>query len=101
MTKLLSTLMLMLLAACAVAAAEPRILNKQVACADKDQVFKSVAQDFGEIPQWTGQSPQSNTNLVLTANLKTGSWTLIEYNSTMACVLAVGENSNSGWGLPI
>lgn len=99
MDKLLMALVL--LVAVATATAEPRILNKQVACDERDNVFKSIVEDFGETPQWTGQSPLYKTNLVLTVNLKTGSWTLIEYNGTMACVLAVGENSNSRWGIPI
>lgn len=99
MRKLLTALVLLVVGA--VAQAEPRILNKQVMCDDRDTVFKSIVEDFGETPQWTGQSSQYKTNIVLTVNLKTRSWTLIEYDSTMACVLAVGENSDSRWGIPV
>ena len=80
------------------ASAEPRELNKRVICDTKANVFQHLIKEFKEEPQWHGRSPNQNTELMLTVNPVTGSWTLIEYSSDFACVLAVGENSSSKLG---
>ena len=81
--------------------AELRTLNKPVVCDTTERVFSSVMETFKETPQWRGPSPQQGTDIVLTVNLTTGSWTLIEYTTVMACVIAVGEKSTGLWGIPI
>ena len=88
-----SLILMILLLACTTVAAQPKTLSKPVVCDDKEKVFKSILGDFKETPQWMGLSPESNSRVVLTVNLKTGSWTLIEYDSVTACIIAVGENS--------
>jgi hypothetical protein len=82
------------------AAAETRRLNKPVVCESTEKVFRTMAEEFGETPQWRGATSEQGTSTVLTVNPKTGSWTLIEYTSVMACVIGVGENSSSAWGTP-
>jgi hypothetical protein len=80
--------------------AEPRTLNKPVVCESTAKVFRTMLEEFGETPQWRGSTSQQGTNTVLTVNTKTGSWTLIEYTTVMACVIGIGENSSSVWGTP-
>lgn len=80
--------------------AEPRRLNKPVICESTEKVFRTMVEEFGETPQWRGVTAQQGTSTVLTVNPKTGSWTLIEYTSVMACVIGVGELSSSSWGTP-
>lgn len=80
--------------------AEPRRLNKPVVCDTTEKVLRTMVEEFGETPQWRGVNAQQGTSTVLTVNLKTGAWTLIEYTSQMACVIGVGENSSSAWGVP-
>jgi hypothetical protein len=80
--------------------AEPRRLNKPVVCESTEKVFRTIVEEFGETPQWRGATPEQGTSTVLTVNTKTGSWTLIEYTAVMACVIGVGENSSSSWGMP-
>jgi len=70
-------------------------------CDTKEKVFKMLADDFGEIPQWMGHIPQSDTHMMLTVNSRTGTWTVIEYNTVTACVISSGNRSISGWGTPI
>ena len=82
------------------AAAETRRLNKPVICDNTEKVFRTMVEEFGETPQWRGTTPEQGTSTVLTVNPKTGAWTLIEYTSVMACVIGVGENSSSAWGIP-
>jgi hypothetical protein len=81
--------------------AEPQAVKKTVICADKIAVFEQLIKDFGEVPQWTGVSPTQATQVVLTVNLKTGAWTLVEYRDNWACILAVGEGSSSRWGTSV
>jgi hypothetical protein len=80
--------------------AEPRTLNKPVICESTEKVFRTMVEEFGETPQWRGSTSQQGTSTVLTVNTKTGAWTLIEYTAVMACVIGVGENSSSAWGIP-
>lgn len=92
---------LALLAVFTMATAEPRTLNKPVVCEATEKVFRTMVEEFKETPQWQGVNPQQGTSVVLTVNLTTGAWTLIEYTTVTACVIAVGENSSSSWGIPI
>ena len=80
--------------------AQPRTLNKPVVCEATEKVFRTIVEDFKETPQWQGHNPQQGTSTVLTVNLTTGAWTLIEYTGVTACVIGVGENSSSAWGIP-
>ena len=80
--------------------AEPRTLNKPVVCESTEKVFRTMVEEFGETPQWRGSTSQQGTSTVLTVNTKTGAWTLIEYTAVVACVIGVGENSSSAWGVP-
>ena len=80
-------------------AAEPRLVNKSVTCDTVEAVFQALVETFEETPQWQGRT--QNTGVVLTVNAKTGAWTLVEYTTTTACIIAVGENSSSRWGTPV
>ena len=80
--------------------AQPRTLSKPVTCDATETVFKTLTEQFKETPQWHGTNPQQGTSTVLTVNLMTGAWTLIEYTTVTACVIGVGENSSSAWGIP-
>ena len=90
----------LLLAVMATVMAEPRVLNKPVTCDATPTVLRTIVEDFKETPQWLGQNPQQGTSIVLTINLKTGAWTLIEFTAITACIIGVGENSSSAWGTP-
>jgi hypothetical protein len=92
--------LLVMLAVTTTASAQSRTLNKPVVCDSTEKVLRTIVEDFKETPQWQGQNPQQGTSTVLTVNLMTGSWTLIEFTSVTACVIGVGENSSSAWGVP-
>jgi ABC-type uncharacterized transport system permease subunit len=94
-------LSLALLAVATTVIAEPRRLNKPVVCEATEKVFRTMVEEYKETPQWHGVNPNQGTSVILTVNLTTGAWTLIEYTTVTACVIAVGENSSSSWGIPI
>ena len=91
---------LALFAVMSTVSAQSRTLNKPVVCEATEKVFRTIVEDFKETPQWQGHNPQQGTSTVLTVNLTTGAWTLIEYTGVTACVIGVGENSSSAWGIP-
>lgn len=96
--RLISIIMMSLL--CFTASAEPTIMGKKVVCDDKNTVFKIISEKFNEVPQWWGQSPQHNTQSILTVNNTTGTWSLIEFNETIACIVSEGGNLGNRWDIP-
>jgi len=94
-------LVVLLMTVCGVAAADTRVLNKPVTCGNTSTVLKTLVDEFEETPQWQGTNTQQGTRFLLTVNLKTGEWSLVELNGVTACVIGVGENASSAWGTPV
>jgi hypothetical protein len=70
-------------------------LRKVIYCDTHEAIFTALAQDFLEQPVWAGFSDAQSTRLLLTANPKTGTWTMVEYGEDFACVIAVGRDHKS------
>jgi hypothetical protein len=81
--------------------AETRVLNKPVTCDSTLVVLNTLVTEFEETPQWHGANEAQGTRFVLTVNLKTGAWSLVELTGVTACVIGVGENATSTWGTPV
>lgn len=94
-------LAVVLMVVCATASADVRVLNKPVTCGNTSVVLKTLVDEFEETPQWQGENSAEGTRFLLTVNLKTGAWTLVELTSVTACVIGVGENASSRWGTPV
>jgi hypothetical protein len=76
------------------ALAQPSTTKKEVYC-DKTETMISIlkGEDFQETPIWFGKEKDSKTpNYSLLVNQKTKSWTIIQFNKDMACVLGTGES---------
>jgi hypothetical protein len=73
-----------------VAYAQVITVEKPVICSDPKTVVENVSRDYQEVPAWAGKDDKSR--YVLTLNTKTGSWTIIQYNDKLACVLGTGDN---------
>jgi hypothetical protein len=75
-----------------IAFAEPVKINKPVVCNDTSVVFKALTDgDFKEQPIWVGAAEDSKYTLFV--NEKTGTWTVIQFDSKNACVLGEGIKS--------
>ena len=70
--------------------------NKSVTCAPAAGIIRSLgASDYKEKLIWWGIEPGvSLSRYSLFVNDKTKSWTLLQLNETVACVLGTGESSN-------
>ena len=69
--------------------AVPRTINKPIVCEETSVVLTTLfSGDYQEFPIWMGSG--ENSRFSLFANEKTKSWTLIQYDEKIACVLGVG-----------
>jgi hypothetical protein len=66
-------------------------LTKPMKCSDAQSVMNYFVDIHKETPIWVGKSVH-NTHITLMMNKQTRSWTMIEYDTTIACVLGAGED---------
>lgn len=69
-------------------------LAKELKCSNAEFVMKHFTEDYKESPIWVGKTA-FNTHMTLLVNKEKRSWTLIEYDSRLACVLGAGDTSSS------
>ena len=68
-------------------------LQKTLKCSDAQSVMNYFVDIHKETPVWVGKSVH-NTHITLLTNPATGSWTMIEYDARLACVLGAGEDKS-------
>ena len=70
-------------------------VQKSIECADTDTLLRGLSgSDYKENPIWLGIEPGAAVSKYsLFVNEETKSWTLIQFNETIACVLGTGEAS--------
>ena len=68
-------------------------LTKPMKCSDAQSVMNYFVDIHKETPVWVGKSVH-NTQVTLLMNKETRSWTMIEYDASIACVLGAGENKS-------
>ena len=66
-------------------------LNKAMKCSDAQVVMNYFVDIQKEIPVWVGKTV-NNSHIKLLMNRETRSWTVIEYDTRLACVLGAGED---------
>jgi hypothetical protein len=69
-------------------------LTKPMKCGKAEFVMNHFAKEYGEMPLWVGKS-NTGTHITLLVNKEKRSWTMIEYDGNIACVLGAGETSSS------
>lgn len=91
MKKLLAMLLLL---TSTVYAQEVIDLQKPVKCSKPEVVMNYFRDNYQEAPIWVGKT-NTNTRVTLIVNKETRTWTLIEYEANLACVLGAGETSSN------
>jgi hypothetical protein len=76
-------------------AQEPVKLEKTVVCADAQQVLDNLNKKYSEVPLWGGHLSQSNVAVFVNAETKT--WTIVQWNETLACVIDSGTGYVLNW----
>jgi len=69
-------------------------LQKPLKCSDAQVVMNYFVDTHKETPVWVGKSVH-NTHITLLMNRETRSWTVIEYDTRLACVLGAGEDKSA------
>ena len=70
-------------------------INKSMQCAPTKAVFDEFLSKFGETPLWIGKEENSYSYITMLNNKQTGTWTLVQHDSNMACILGSGKNGDS------
>jgi hypothetical protein len=68
-------------------------LQKQLKCSKAEMVMNYFKDNFQEMPIWVGKT-NTGTHITLLVNKETRTWTMIEYDASIACVLGAGETSS-------
>ncbi len=77
------------------ASAQSVTVEKPLKCGDTKNLIQGLAsEDYKEKPIWWGIEPGTAVSRYsLFVNEQTKSWTLIQFDETIACVLGAGEAS--------
>jgi len=69
-------------------------LNAQTMCMSADDALYNLKKDYGEEPSVIGKIDTTNEVILMVANEKTGTWSLLvlDETGTYACPIASGEN---------
>ena len=78
-----------------IAVAQSITVQKPVECVDTATLLQGLSgSDYKEKPMWLGvESGASLPKYSLFVNDETKTWTLIQFDEKIACVLGTGENS--------
>jgi hypothetical protein len=76
---------------CSVAHAQLQEYERKFTCGKTQFVISALTKSAREKPIWTGSDPETNTQTTILLNTLTLTWTVIQYDQTMACVLHSGE----------
>ena len=68
-------------------------LQKPLKCSRAETVMSYFIDNFKETPLWVGKT-NTGTHITLLVNRETRTWTLVEYDATIACVLGAGDTSS-------
>jgi hypothetical protein len=68
-------------------------LVKPLKCSKPENVMNHFREDYQEMPLWVGKTT-TGTHVTLLVNKETKSWTLIEYDAVVGCVLGAGDLSS-------
>jgi len=66
--------------------------TKKIICTDTDSLSELLAKEFKEVPVFSGFNEEEGQTYILTLNAKTGTWTMIQGNKKISCVIGVGVN---------
>lgn len=69
-------------------------LTKTMKCSDAEYVMRHFTEQYKEKPVWVGKTT-NNTHVTLMVNKEKRSWTLIEYDSRIACILGAGDSTSN------
>jgi hypothetical protein len=83
----------------ALAYAQPVTVEKPIVCDTTKVVIETLTgNEYKEQPFWMGNDTSSR--YVILVNEKTKTWSLVQFNNNIACVLGTGENHKQVFSKP-
>lgn len=76
---------------CSVAHAQLSEYERKFSCGETRFVISVLTKTAQEKPIWVGADPETKTQTMILQNTKTLTWTVVQYDQNMACVLHSGE----------
>jgi hypothetical protein len=78
-----------------VVVAQPIVIQKPVTCTETKMLLQGLtSSDYKETPAWLGIEPGAEVSKYsVFVNQKTKTWTIIQFNDKIACVLGTGTES--------
>ena len=79
----------------ALGSAQPIVIQKPVTCTDTKALLQGLSgSDYKETPMWLGIEPGAEVpKYSVFVNQQTRTWTIIQFNDQLACVLGTGTDS--------
>ena len=68
-------------------------VQKPVYCGNTQELISALRSEFKENPIWFGNDTRAISQYLLFVNNESDSWTLLQYNSEVACILGTGKDS--------
>ena len=68
-------------------------MQKPLKCSNPENVFNYFKDNFNEKPVWVGKST-TGSYITLLVNKEKNTWTMIEYDAALACVLGAGDSGS-------
>jgi hypothetical protein len=69
-------------------------VDKPVVCMETSVLLSALAsEDINEKIQWAGKAEEGGSSFFLFVNQKTKSWTFVQLNKKVACILGTGSQS--------
>jgi hypothetical protein len=75
--------------------AQPIVIQKPVTCTETKMLLQGLtSSDYKETPAWLGIEPGAEVSKYsVFVNPQTKTWTIIQFNDKIACVLGTGTDS--------
>jgi len=86
----MKTLFFLLALLCAFNAQSQTTLDKPVVCLPVKTLFSALNGKYKEKFYWIGKTESEDSKFALLVNAETHSWTIVEFNNDLACILGTG-----------
>ena len=85
-----------------VVGAQPIVIQKPVTCTETKMLLQGLtSSDYKETPLWLGIEPGAEVSKYsVFVNPQTKTWTIIQFNDKIACVLGTGTESTQVFNGP-
>jgi hypothetical protein len=70
---------------------ETFMVNRSMKCGDAQRLMNDMFEQYGEKLVWSAKSEHNESYFGILKNVETGTWTLIQFDSKIGCVVGSGS----------